>query len=112
NYIKNEDLSNSKNLLPSSYHQERLWFIDKFESGNLYEAGPLYHNVPLVIDFEGKVNFELLERSIQVVIQSHEILRTQIVSINDIPYQRIVEGFSFALGKEDLQRQDQEVSKL
>jgi acyl carrier protein len=25
--------------VPASYHQERLWFIDRFESGNIYESG-------------------------------------------------------------------------
>ncbi|MCP5046362.1 MAG: hypothetical protein GY940_04265, partial [bacterium] len=39
--------------IPASYHQERLWFIDRFESGFLYGSSPLYHNIPLVLDIAG-----------------------------------------------------------
>ena len=28
-----------------SFHQERLWFIDQFETGKLYQSAPVYHNI-------------------------------------------------------------------
>jgi len=29
--------------IPLSWHQERIWFIDTFERGYLYDASPIYH---------------------------------------------------------------------
>ena len=39
---------------PFSYHQERLWFIDQFENGNVYESAPTYHNIPSDPASEGR----------------------------------------------------------
>ena len=30
----------------ASYHQEKVWFIDKFERGTLYEGGPSFTQKP------------------------------------------------------------------
>ncbi len=63
-----------------SYHQERLWFIDQFERGNVYESSPTYHNMPLILHFDGPIDYELLETSLNAVINRHESLRTRIVT--------------------------------
>ncbi|MCP5106030.1 MAG: AMP-binding protein, partial [bacterium] len=63
---------------PASYHQERLWFIDKFEAGNLYESSPLYHNVPLILEVTGTLDSRRLEQSIRETINRHAALRTWI----------------------------------
>ncbi|MHB8897053.1 MAG: non-ribosomal peptide synthetase, partial [Candidatus Geothermincolia bacterium] len=68
---------------PLSYHQERLWFIDFFEEGNVYEGRPTYHNMPLVISFDGPVDGRLLESSLHAVIERHGALRTRIVTDED-----------------------------
>ena len=44
--------------IEASYHQERLWFIDRFESGSLYESAPVYHNIPLILELNGVVRVE------------------------------------------------------
>ncbi|MEQ9405053.1 MAG: amino acid adenylation domain-containing protein [Cyclobacteriaceae bacterium] len=84
-------------LHPTSYHQERLWFIDKFESNYLYKGSPVYHNIPLVIDFEGDLEIRHLEKSISFLLRKHEILRTSIVEIDQLPYQRITENVELEL---------------
>jgi fengycin family lipopeptide synthetase D len=84
-------------LIPASFHQERLWFIDKFESGYLYKAGPVYHNIPLLIDWQGEVDAGLLQQSIQAVIQQHKVLRTRIINIEERPFQQIDEVQEFVL---------------
>ncbi len=76
--------------IPASWHQERLWFIDRFESGFLYEEGPLYHNIPLIIDWEGPLDRARLEKCIRTVIAKHEILRTSIVTVGEQPFQRLL----------------------
>ncbi|HYC28286.1 MAG TPA: condensation domain-containing protein, partial [Chitinophagaceae bacterium] len=76
-------------VLPASYHQERMWFIDKFECGFLYEAGPVYHNIPLIIDFNAPVDAEALHERLQQLVDNYSVLRTQIITIEERPYQKI-----------------------
>jgi len=64
--------------LEISYHQERLWFIDQFEKGYLYEANPTYHNVPVLLEIEGDLEYGVLRQSIQAVVDQHEVLQTNI----------------------------------
>ncbi len=66
--------------IKASYHQERLWFIDKFEAGNVYDHSPVYHNIPLVLHIEGGLNERLLAGSLEEMIKRHEILRTAIIA--------------------------------
>ena len=66
--------------LEASYHQERLWFIDRFEAGNLYPGAPVYHNIPVIVEIAGELIVPLLERSLNDVVSRHEALRTRIVT--------------------------------
>ncbi len=66
-----------------SYHQERLWFIDQFETGNVYESSPTYHNIPLILHLSGPIDCQLLESSLNAIIDRHEALRTRIITKND-----------------------------
>jgi iturin family lipopeptide synthetase A len=88
--------------MPASYHQERLWFIDKFESGYLYKASPVYHNMPLILNLEGDVNYDLLEKSLQKVINKYQILRTQIITVNERPLQRVAKAINVTLQLTDV----------
>lgn len=85
----------------ASYHQERLWFIDKFETANLYQAQPTYHNIPLLLRFKGPLNRSTLARSINLVAGKHEALRTTIHTENETPVQWIGEGASIRLCVEE-----------
>jgi amino acid adenylation domain-containing protein len=93
-------------LAPASYHQERMWFIDKFESGYLYEAGPVYHNIPLILDLEGAVNAELLQKSIRSLVGRHTVLRTRIINIDDRPFQQIMQDAVFTLKQQKVKDTD------
>ncbi|TQV77376.1 amino acid adenylation domain-containing protein [Aliikangiella marina] len=53
-----------------SFHQQRLWFIESFERGVVYEGGPSYHNIPLLLHIEGDCNANILERSVNEVLDS------------------------------------------
>jgi amino acid adenylation domain-containing protein len=86
----------------ASYHQQRLWFIDRFEAGNLYESSPVYHNIPLLLNILGPLDVDTLTRSIQGVIQRHEALRTRIVTVEDRPFQLIDREVDFNLEIVDL----------
>jgi amino acid adenylation domain-containing protein len=88
--------------IPASYHQERLWFIDKFENGTLYESSPIYHNIPLILNIEGPLDIEILERSIQDVINRHEALRTRIITRDNKPFQCVKQTVDFSLSILDM----------
>ena len=69
---------------PLSYIQERLWFIDTFEKNNLYEGGPVYHNLPLVIKLNGPVSAGTLQKAVDYLSLRHEILRCTLVEEGDV----------------------------
>ncbi|MEZ2446467.1 condensation domain-containing protein, partial [Chitinophaga sp. RCC_12] len=86
-------------LVRTSYHQERLWFIDKFEKDYLYNGSPVYHNIPLEIDLKGTLNVEWLEESINSVIRHYSALRTCFVEVKDIIFQQPVNDAGIQLEK-------------
>ena len=77
-----ENVAETKTEHPLSYHQERLWFIDQFEKGNVYESSPIYHNIPLILHLDGPVDKALLESGLNTIIERHDALRTRIITAN------------------------------
>jgi len=55
---------------PLSFAQQRLWFFDQFEPGNV-----VYNLITKVL-FEGDLNVEALERAFSEIVRRHEALRT------------------------------------
>lgn len=60
----------------SSPHQQRLWFIDHFETGYVYPTNPTYHNMPVIIEYSSYPDWSQLILALQDVVNKHEILRT------------------------------------
>ena len=75
---------NSTGLYPLSSSQSRIWFME-----NLDETITAY-NIPLDFRITGKLYPDLLEKSINHLIERHEALRTIFVNVNGIPYQKIL----------------------
>ncbi|UXE58892.1 MAG: non-ribosomal peptide synthase/polyketide synthase [Woronichinia naegeliana WA131] len=69
--------------LPLSYAQQRLWFLDQLEPNS-----PFY-NIPLALHLEGQLKVDILEKSLQEIIQRHEALRTNFLTIDGNPVQII-----------------------
>jgi amino acid adenylation domain-containing protein/FkbM family methyltransferase len=57
-------------LIPLSFAQQRLWFLDQLEPGSSF------YNIPLALRLGGPLNVQALERSINEIIRRHETLRT------------------------------------
>ncbi|ARU62804.1 hypothetical protein CBW65_18870 [Tumebacillus avium] len=86
-----------QDLLPLSFAQQRLWFLDQLEGGK----SPAY-NVPFVWTARGALHHEALEKSINQIISRHEALRTTFRSVNGQPEQVIHEQMPIEVPLYDL----------
>ncbi len=75
-------------VLPLSFAQQRLWFVDQLQPGS-----PLY-NVPLAYRLEGPLDVEALLKSLRSIVERHEVLRTVYLSTNGAPGQKIASSFA------------------
>jgi nonribosomal peptide synthetase DhbF len=71
-------------ILPLSYAQHRLWFLNQFEG-----ASPAY-NIPVALRFSGKLDRAALEAALADVTERHEVLRTLIQETSGIPRQHVL----------------------
>lgn len=83
-------------VIPLSYGQQRLWFLEKMAlSSNAY-------NVPLTIHLIGKLDYVALQKSLNQIIDRHETLRTTFSEIKGTPVQIIKSPFKLQLPIKDL----------
>ncbi|MGZ4135759.1 MAG: condensation domain-containing protein, partial [Tumebacillaceae bacterium] len=73
----------SDDVLPLSFSQQRLWFIDR-----MGQAGTSY-NMPYLLHLQGKLQVDALKGALQEVVERHEILRTTFPMVNGEPVQAI-----------------------
>ncbi|TDJ41937.1 MAG: amino acid adenylation domain-containing protein [Gammaproteobacteria bacterium] len=66
-------------LLPLSFAQQRIWFLDELEPDN-----PFY-NVALAKRIQGAIDSNLLRKSLQLLIQRHEVLRSTCINTDNGP---------------------------
>jgi pristinamycin I synthase 3 and 4 len=88
------------NLIPASWPQQRLWFIDRMEGGS-----PQY-NVPEALRLRGELDREALEHTINQILDRHESLRTCFVEVDGTPMQVILPPKWTELRMEDLSHLD------
>lgn len=82
--------------LPLSFAQERFWFLDQLSSGSSI------NNIPVALRLVGALDVEALRRSLDEIIQRHEILRACFALRNGRPSHFIVPQLILALDIEDL----------
>jgi hypothetical protein len=85
-------------ILPPSFAQQRLWFLDQLD------PGLAVYNIPLALKLHGELNVSALALALHDLIDRHESLRTNFVSDqNDQPVQRIQEFLAHAIESHDME---------
>ncbi|MEU2248374.1 amino acid adenylation domain-containing protein [Streptomyces sp. NPDC019224] len=73
-------------VLPLSFAQQRLWFLNRAEG-----PGDTY-NVPLVLELDGPLDTDALRGALADVVSRHESLRTLFAEHDGVARQRIVDA--------------------
>ena len=81
NKIQHSDWTNKKCVLSSE--QQRIWFLQQFD-----QSGFSY-NIPVALRVKGALRKDLLEKSIDHLIQKHHVLRSTFGETNGEPYQQL-----------------------
>jgi len=82
--------------LPLSFAQEQMWFLSQLEPNN-----PFYSELE-ALRLKGSLNVVALEQSINKIIQRHEALRTNFVTVDGQPVQVIAESLTLKMSVVDL----------
>jgi len=72
-------------LLPLSYAQRRMWFLDQLISSSST------YNIHQAIPLNFLLSQQALEKSLKEIVLRHETLRTTFISINGEPQQKVIE---------------------
>ena len=87
----------SKQDIPLSWAQERLWFLHHLEG----ESGA--YTIPFAVRLEGNLNVKALSGAIEAIMRRHEVLRTRFEIKDDKPVQVIDPNINITLPVVDLQ---------
>jgi len=93
--------SRDTHTFPLSFAQQRLWFFNQLEPDSCA------YNLPTALRLTGQLNIAALEKSINAIIQRHEILRTTFAVVNGEPVQVINAAPELQIQIIDLQPQAQ-----
>ncbi|MDB6122829.1 MAG: Acyl carrier protein [Pedosphaera sp.] len=95
--IDKQEISRRSKLddFPLSFAQKRLWFLDQLEPGPHY-------NDHFNLRFQGPLDISVLQKSLDVIVRRHEVLRASFAIRNGEPIQTISTQFNLELPFEDL----------
>lgn len=88
--FKNQGIKKQREDKPAilSRAQRRLWFLEQLTPGNIS------YNMPFAVKFKGNLNIEILKKSIKVLLDRHETLRTIFPLVNGEPVQFVQQEYS------------------
>ncbi len=82
--------------LPLSYAQERLWFLNQWDSQSAV------YNMYSLLRLQGRLDIRALERSVNEIVRRHEVLRTTFEAADGHPSQVIASRLQIPLSVVDL----------
>lgn len=82
-------LRKSKEHYMLSEAQNRIWYIEKLFKNNYV------NNLPYIIKMTGKLDYQILNKSIQILTERHKLLKNIFGEENGIPFQRRVKEYIF-----------------
>jgi amino acid adenylation domain-containing protein len=85
--------------LPLSFPQERIWFVDRMQQDGSY-------NIPVALEFLGKLDVSALDKAIGRMLARHESLRTRIVLCGSRPVQEILPNPDFVLERVNFESEE------
>lgn len=91
---------------PLSFSQQRLWFLDQ-----LSPADPTY-NIPYAMTIHGALDLASLQRSLDAVVERHEVLRTTFADCDGAPSPVVAQQWRVELKQFDLRRFSPEERQL
>ena len=84
-------------LLPLSFAQQRLWFLDQLQPGNAA------YIIPMAARLSGHLDFNALQQSLDALVQRQEGLRTRFTIANGHPVQVVESPTPFSFTVESLE---------
>ncbi|MEL6489610.1 MAG: condensation domain-containing protein, partial [Cyanobacteria bacterium J06621_3] len=81
---KNQQKTRSSNLAPLSFAQQRLWFIAQLQPEETV------YTIPAVLRLQGALQIKVLKHALNAIVARHEILRTQFVTVENTPSQKVL----------------------
>src|SRR5215469_1658783 len=91
-----DTLLQSVYAFPMSFAQQRLWFLNQFDTAN-----PLY-NIVWPMRLRGRLDVAALEESLNEIVRRHEVLRATFKTIDEQPVQVIAPSATITLQTSDL----------
>jgi amino acid adenylation domain-containing protein len=79
-----------RTTFPLSFAQEQLWFLQQLEPASTF------YTIPVAIELQGKLSIHALAKSIDTLVQRHEMLRTTFTEVDGSPVQSIQQHTTFS----------------
>ncbi len=98
--------SRESNSFPLSFAQQRLWFLDQLQPGNIA------YNISQAMHLKGWLHVAALEQSFQEIVRRHEVLRTTFAMVDGELVQVISPSPNFTLPVVDLTELSTTVQKV
>ncbi|HST59981.1 MAG TPA: amino acid adenylation domain-containing protein, partial [Longimicrobium sp.] len=86
--------------LPLSFPQQRLWFIQQLDPGNVA------YNMMGITRMDGVLDADALQGAVDTVVARHEALRTVFIQLHGGPVQQVIPGMRIQMDVQDLQAVD------
>ena len=88
--------NNVHEFAPLSFSQKRIWFLYQLKpNSSLYNVFETFH-------FTSRLNKQVFQKALQLIIARHEILRTNFIIQKDQPIQHIHDSLEYKLTEVDL----------